>query len=230
MKLRFYLNKKLDQIIVNSFLEERGGGLDFSASILRIHPDLNKIKTNQVHKKERIVNDYVDDYYRQNRAQIKQKTDLIRNAWQLLEDEYILRTEQFFQEFSFPPGRYIAYPSIVKCQPRFLEDKTFQFFYDQEPAEAIQVIAHELLHFIFFDFIEQKMISEIKPLSDDQRWDLSEIFNVLALQSEIYQPLIDPRTITPYPDHLNHIKQLRKDYWRNATELTKEIISLINKS
>ena len=88
---------------------------------------------------------------------ILRKIKSVRKVWRKKENEYITITEDFFDGFQFQKGKYIAYASIINCNPRFLEPKTFQFFYKKPLADAIYTIAHELLHFIFFDFIKKKL-------------------------------------------------------------------------
>jgi hypothetical protein len=99
----------------------------------------------------------------------------VNNIWRKKENRYVAVTEDFFGGFRFTKGKYIAYASIIDCNPRFLDSKTFQFFYKKSVSAAVYVITHELLHFIFFDFVEKRLKKEIKHLSEDQLWDLSEI-------------------------------------------------------
>lgn len=194
-KLRFYLNKELDKIMAEQFLDETGGGIDFSKNVLRTHPDLKDAKLNIQHRKK-IVSDYFDAYYRVHGVEMEQKVERVKSTWAKQGHEYVAVTENYFSGFPFPAGKYIAYASIIDCNPRFLEQKTFQFFYKKPVADIIHTIAHELLHFIFFDFVERKMKKEIQLLSQDQLWDLSEIFNVVILRNvkviatEIFSALI----------------------------------------
>ncbi len=111
-----------------------------------------------------------------------------------------------------------------------MESKTFQFFYKKPLTDATYTIAHELLHFIFFDFIEKKLKKEIKHLSEDQLWDLSEIFNVVVLKSPRYRHIINQKFIIPYPDHLCYIHQFEKTYKnsQNAEEFIRYGISIIS--
>jgi len=43
-KLRFYLNKKVDEQMAEEFFNVRGGGIDFGKGIIKIHPQLKSIK------------------------------------------------------------------------------------------------------------------------------------------------------------------------------------------
>lgn len=222
-KLRFYLNKKLDEQMVEEFLDVRGGGIDFGKGIVKIHPQLKSVKSlKNITQREKAIRVYLDSYYRIHGTAMLRKIERVQNVWRKQEQKYVAITEDFFGGFRFPRGKYIAYASIINCNPRFLESKTFQFFYKKPTADAIYTITHELLHFIFFDFVEKKLKKETKHLSEDQLWDLSEIFNVVVLKSPRYRRIINQRFVIPYPDHRHYIRQFEKAY-RNSQN-TEEFI------
>lgn len=230
-KLRFYLNKKLDKRMAEEFLNVHGGGVDFGEGIVRVHPQLKSIKSlKDVAQRRKTIHVYFDNYYRIHRTAMSRKIESVRKVWCKQEKEYISVTEDFFGGFRFPKGKYVAYTSIIDCNPRFLESKTFQFFYKKSLADVTYTIAHELLHFIFFDFIKKKFKKEIKHLSEDQLWDLSEIFNVVVLKSSRYRRIVNQKFVIPYPDHLRYIHQFEKTYKnsQNAEEFIRRGLSIIS--
>ena len=229
-KLRFYLNKKLDERMAEEFLNVRGGGIDFGEGIVKIHPRLKSvISLKDIAQRKKIIRAYFDNYYKSHKKEITLKLKRVREAWQKQEQRYIAITQAFFDGFQFSESKYIAYASIINCNPRFLDSKTFQFFYKKSVADAVYTIAHELLHFIFFDFVEKKLKKEIKDLSEDQIWDLSEIFNVVVLKSSQYCHIINQKFVTAYPDHQRYIKQFQKTYEnsQNAEEFIRKSIAII---
>jgi len=230
-KLRFYLNKKLDEHMVKEFLNIRGGGIDFGKGIIKIHPQLKSVKSlKNIAQRKKAIHVYFDKYYQIHKTAMLYKIKSIRKVWHKQEQEYIAITENFFDGFRFPKGKYIAYASIINCNPRFLESKTFQFFYKKPLADATYTIAHELLHFIFFELIEKKLKKEIKHLSEDRLWDLSEIFNVVVLKSPRYRHIINQKFVIPYPDHQHYISQFDKIYKnsKNAEEFIRRGIIIIS--
>jgi len=230
-KMRFYLNKKLDERMAEEFLNVHGGGIDFGEGIIKKHPRLKSIKSfNNAAQRKRVIRIYFDNYYRVHGREMRRKMAHVRDAWHTKEQKYVETTEDFFGGFRFPQGEYIAYASIIDCNPRFLESRTFQFFYKKPIADAIHTIAHELLHFIFFDFVEKKLRKEAKYLSEDQLWDLSEIFNVVVLGSPRYRHIINRRFIIPYPDHRRHISRFKKAYAnsKNAEGFIKRGIEMVS--
>jgi hypothetical protein len=230
-KLRFYLNKKLDERMAEEFLNIQGGGINFGEGIIKIHPKLKLAKSlNDIAQRKKFIHAYCDSYYRTHKTAIFRKIKSVRKVWRKQEKEYIATTEDFFGGFQFPKGKYIAYASIINCNPRFLESKTFQFFYKKPLADAVYTIAHELLHFIFFDFIRKKFKKETKHLSEAQLWDLSEIFNVVVLKSPRYCQIVNQKFVIPYPDHRRYINKFEKAYQssQNAEEFIRHGISIIS--
>mgnify|MGYP001589626658 CR=1 FL=1 len=230
-KLRFYLNKKLDERMAGQFLNMRGGGIDFGEGIIKTHPQLRSVKSlKEIAQREKVIRFYFDNYYQTHRTVMLRKLKRVQYAWRTKEQKYIAITENFFSGFRFPKGKYIAYISIINCNPRFLESKTFQFFYKKPLAGAIYTVAHELLHFIFFDFIEKKLKKETIHLSENQLWDISEIFNVVMLKSQRYHHIVNQEFVIPYPDHRHYIRRFEKTYKNseNAEEFIRREISIIN--
>ncbi|NCU28604.1 MAG: hypothetical protein EOM85_02965 [Candidatus Moranbacteria bacterium] len=206
--LRFYTNKILDEIMIDQFLNETGGGLDFGKSIVKMYPELNKTRGSvSQKKKQREIHSFVEKYYCSRNKEIKKLSSTIKKEWGKKEANFIKITKSIFKGYDFPGGKYIAYSSIINCNPRFLDQKTFQFFYKKEVDDAIHTIAHELLHFVFFDFVNKKLKKEISVLSEDQLWDLSEIFNVVILRSPDYKNIINKKFVKPYPDHKKYIPE-----------------------
>jgi len=232
-KLRFYLNKELDKVMAEQFLDEQGGGVDFSLGIFRTHPKLKNLKSlPEVNLRRQNISRYFNLYYKNHHQEIEKKINQAKTAWRQREEEYVKITEDFFGGWKFPAGRYIAYASIIDCNPRFLESKTFQFFYKKSLDDTIHTIAHELLHFIFFDFVEKNFKNEAKRLSEEQLWDLSEIFNIVVLKSSHYRSIIDPRVkITPYPDHQPYLKIFEEIHQNSAgaEEFIRKSINAIKK-
>jgi len=229
-KLRFYTNKQLDEIMAEQFFHEQGGGIDFGKGIVTLHPQLKSARLlKNIVQRKKVIHLYFDNYYRTHKEAINHSIKNLQKAWHKKEKEFVMVTENFFGGFQFPQGKYIAYASIINCNPRFLDSKTFQFFYKKPLADAIYTVAHELLHFIFFDFVEKKLKNEIKNLSEDQIWNLSEIFNLVVLESPQYQHIVDKRYVIPYPDHKRFLSQFReadKDSC-DAEEFIKRSIAII---
>lgn len=234
MKTRFHFNKKLDKQMISEFINiENGGGINFSDGIIKTHPKLKILKPSNdklsARHKVSYLKEYVDTYYNKNKPTMLSKINFIKKAWKKKENKFIAIAENFFEGFDFSESDYIAYASIINCNPRFLESKTFQFYYKKSIPDAVHTIAHEILHFIFFDFIEKEMKKEIKNLSEEELWDLSEIFNTVLLGSKRYEKIVDKKFVIPYPDHSIYIPLFKKAYKKskNAREFIAQGVAII---
>lgn len=222
-RLRFYLNKDLDKYMASQFLNEKAGGIDFGAGIIKTHPKLAKAKNSENKEKTALINSYFNDYYQKNKGTLLKKLKIIKNSWRKKERDFFKITENLFNGFLFQDGMYVCYLSIIDCNPRFLESKTFQVFYKKDLNDAIYTIVHELTHFIFYDFIEKNLKEEIKNLSEDKIWDLSEIFNVIVLELDLYKNIIDDKIIRPYPDHKKYLPAFKKEF-RQSKDIKEFIL------
>ena len=226
-KLRFYLNKNLDKFMALQFIDIKAGGVDFGNSIIKDHLKLKNIRDFNQEKRKKIINQYFDNYYKKNNSVLIKKLLLIREKWKEKENNFFKITQKIFGGFEFKKGMYIGYISIIDCNPRFLESKTFQVFYKKNIDEAVYVIAHELLHFIFFDYFNEKIKIDI---TEEKLWDLSEIFNIVVLESDYFKEIINKKYIKPYPEHKKYLSIFRKLFKdsKNIKDFITRGINLIN--
>lgn len=197
-EVKFCLNKNLDKRIAIEFLGFAAGGINFSRGILNIHPSIKKL-----------IFDYIDSFYKENYATLKKYANDFEKKWKLIEKRFFKITAQIFKNHPWPKGRYIGYISIFNCNPRFLKDKTFQIFYKHK-AGPVYITAHELLHFIFYDYIKRRRKDLKKRLNDDELWRLSEIINSILLSSRPLKTVLDVKKFIGYPDLEKSIKQIKK--------------------
>ncbi|PIU03944.1 hypothetical protein COT44_00245 [Candidatus Shapirobacteria bacterium CG08_land_8_20_14_0_20_39_18] len=76
-----------------------------------------------------------------------------------------------------------GYVSIFNCNPRFLDTKTFQVYY-QNRSGVVHVTAHEMLHFIFYDWLERNDQEFIDNTDKEKAWTLSEVFDIVAFDRQ----------------------------------------------
>ena len=114
----------------------------------------------------------------------------------------------------WPKGLYVSYLSVFPCGPRFLENKTFQVFYLTKNISLNT--AHELLHFLFYDYFEKKF-PEIS-LTEEKVWILSEVLNFLILDLPEFHAIFGASHSHPYPNHISIIENLKPE-WENRKDL-----------
>ena len=122
IKVKFKINKNLDYEVCNKFLHASKGGVNFRNMILATHPKLRKMSDQSE------IEQYIDRYYEKNLKNIEAKRKILQSKWDKINDKFIKKIENIF-DFKFSKGKYIGFLSIFDCNPRFLQDKTFQIFY-----------------------------------------------------------------------------------------------------
>ncbi|MBU0722918.1 hypothetical protein KKH46_01725, partial [Patescibacteria group bacterium] len=117
---------------------------------------------------------------------------------------------------------YTCYLSIFNCNPRYLENKSFQVYYNRSHDMRKEVIAHELTHFAFYDFCHKLKTCPtrrrgIKMQNDGNLWELSEIFNVIFLNFPSIQKAIGAEELLFYPNLKNKLEEIKK-IWTEQIE------------
>jgi len=196
--LKFQLNKFLDKKACRNFLNHRHAGLDFGAGIRKTHPQIRKKK----------INEYVDNFYKSHKRELEDTIIKFEKSWGRISDKFFNYVNTIFKNHPWPRGKYIGYLSIFPYGPRFLKNKTFQIFYQLSSRQAQHVVAHEMLHFMFYDYIERHFSSQIKQLSKDRVWRLSEIFDDIILQQKQ----------ATYPKHERLFKKYKK-LWQGNKDI-----------
>ena len=180
-KLKFKLNLELDIDIANQFLDVRVGGVDFGKGIIELYPQLKPAKKTGGNKRKKIIEKFTTNYYQFHTKELQKTLEKTKKDWQEREKDFFKATNKIFNLYPWPEGDYICYLSIFNCNPRFLETKTFQVYY-KHPEGTNHVIAHEMLHFIFFDYLEKKEKQFAKTVKKDRIWLMSESFNEIVLE------------------------------------------------
>jgi len=212
-KIKFKINTSKDVSTFFNFLEERkyDDGRNFEWAVIKYHPYFNSFKNDSdflVTKKE--VKQYVSRYYLKNKEQIKKNFLIFENNWQIKEKYFFELVKKIFPNTKWPKGKYIAYSTIWGMYPRFLENKTFQIPGIVKNKKAVSlIVAHELLHFIFFTYFLDKYKKYKSHKYDFFVWHVSEIFNSIILHQTEWIKLLESEN-QDYPEHEKIISKLSK--------------------
>lgn len=237
-RLKFRVDYKKDINTFYAFVREAGfsDGRNLEWAIFKKYPQFKKYKKDgklKVPKKE--VSAFVKNIYLQNKKIIEKNINLYKRNWSKIEKNYFKLIGQLFNGYKWPKGRYIAYPTIWGMYPRFLEDKTFQVPYRHKKEKYINVIiAHELLHFIFYNYFYKNYPKFKSDKYNFFVWNVSEIFNAIIQNSPHWVKLFGLKSMI-YPEHKQVLKKLKNSMSSNklsdikANDLIKKIISLSKK-
>jgi len=220
-KLKFELNIELDKWTCNSSV--------FHNSVIRVHPTLAEGENLEPEAKKAFNDRYVEDYYKSHKKELKDAVERMKNDWLKIEERFFKVTAKLF-DCPWPEGRYICYPSIFNCNPRFIETKEFQAFY-QHPETTNHVCAHEMLHFIFYDYVEKNFSPEYKKLDDKVIWKLSETFNDMVLRLPEFVAITgqkDPGIYAETREELNDAIKLWEETKSVKAFVTKYLVLFSN--
>ncbi len=219
-KLRFIISKKKELDTYLAFLEDskyKDNSREMNWAFYQLHPKLKVLKDKNLSLNQRktIVEKYISNFYNRYGQRIKKGTNKEKKNWREIEGKFYELTDEIFGDHKWPRGKYIAYPTIWGMYPRFLSDKTFQFPPKHKKQNYIQVIiAHEMLHFIFYDYVYKKFPKLKSHKYDFALWNVSEAFNVVIQNSPKWIAVFNQKTVS-YPEHKNLIRKLEK-IWKET--------------
>src|ERR1035437_1869498 len=196
-QLKILINKDFDKGICFDFLNTKAACIDFGEGIIQIHPQLSEALRKDEWSAKKLISKYFDQFYLEHQNELEQSKKDAENTWLKKQESFFRACDRYFDNHPWPEGKYEAYPSIINCNPRFLDDKTFQFYW-QHPKGFLSVAVHEMLHFLFFE-LARKRIPGISP-EDQKLWAISEVFNGLIMEEVDFIQIIDNQMPGQYPD------------------------------
>ncbi len=227
LHITFKLNKELDKEMALVFLDNEAGGVDFSQGVTGPHPEIKNIKEKSEVERKEIINDYFDRYYKKHEKELLDCIEQFREDWEPVENKFIEQINKIFKNPETPEGKYIGYLSIINCNPRFLDSKTFQIFYKHR-AGSNYIAAHEVLHFFFYDYANRNHSDVFAKLNPDDGiyWDLAELFNGVILDLPEFIAMHGQVETKVYPAHEKHIILMKCSYFF-YTDLLEKLFRIV---
>jgi len=185
------LNKKQDYETYTDFHNFAVAGRNFGALIRDAHPTVTAENSTQ----------YIDSFYDDHAQELAKIIEETNNELGRRSPSFFNFTRHYFGAESHS-HEYKGFLSIFNCNPRFVENETFQIYYKKDLLDRIEVAFHEVLHFIFFKYLDLYFKEEISQLSKNggSLWELSEILNVILLNEPEAQMVLGRPEELFYPD------------------------------
>jgi hypothetical protein len=211
-QLKILINIDFDKQNCFAFLNTKAAGVDFGGRIIQMHPQLSEALKMDESSAKNLISKYFDQFYLEHQDELEQAKKEAENAWIKNQASFFKTCDKYFENHPWPEGEYEAYPSIIECSPRFLENKTFQFIW--RPSQVfVYTAVHEMLHFLFFDLAE-KLVPSIN--SENQKlWDISEVFNGLIMEEAEFVKITGIEKPGQYPDLVKTQEELRGIWNKN---------------
>lgn len=155
-------------------------------------------------ERNKIISEYTSHIHKINKENILKGVDETKKRWSRVEDRFYKLADKIFQGHDWPKGEYIGYASVYLMFPRHIKEKVFYLPYSRNKWDPIGTIAHEMLHFIFFDYIKRKYgIKEnhkFRGKNPKYVWQVSETFNTVIENWRPYMNIFNTKKkVKPYP-------------------------------
>lgn len=168
-------------------------------------------------KDEKALRDFVHEAYRSKRTEMARSLTQHEKRWGKLAPKYFSLVDTLFSGRKLPRGKYIAFGTIWGMYPRFLEDKTFQIpFWHRKPEYVPVVIAHELLHFMFYDYFYARYPKYHHQKNNFFVWQVSEIFNTIIQNSPMWLKHFKLKSLG-YPEQNKIVMRISRTLYRHST-------------
>jgi len=224
--VNFELNKEMDYWTVKEFLIFDPVNT-FTNTMLELHPKLKETQNLDSEARTTFCKNYIDQIYEAKSTELNNIRDDIQESWNKVESDFLKKTQELFNKHTWPKGAYVGFLSIFNCNPRFLDQKTFQVYY-KHPEGPVYVCVHEMLHFMFYDYLE-KHPNLTQGADDSDIWKLSEIFNIVILETPKFVEITNNPNPKPYKSHEAQIPKFRK-LWKdiqNVSEFIERAFTLL---
>lgn len=201
-----------------------------------VHPDLDyTLKIDDEEKVKEEVKIFLDTYYDKNETGINKEYERAKKEWQEVEEQFFNKVEELFKGYDWPEGpdsfngKYRGVASIWKIFPRFIKDKWFTFPVNPEMKYNPKfVIAHEMLHFIEYEYMEKEY--GLKPSNsgdeDNTFWQFTENLNVLIQNEDYWKDFTKGHKPEPKQEYNLELFERMKKAWDEQ----KDIDYLISKT
>lgn len=139
--------------------------------------------------------EFVRKFYEENAEDINIGLHGVKESWNKYSENYYKYIEELFDGREWLSDKYRGVLSIFKMYSREIDRKLFFFPYKYDVERfSNRVIGHEMLHFMFFDFLfdryQLRENSKLEGRPENYIWQLSEAFNSLVENNPLYMESI----------------------------------------
>ncbi len=233
LQINFKLSKSQDLKVAMDFIKEASfsGGQNLEWAFKKLHkPVFVYIQKNQgVKEIKSFIAAYLDEYYSKHINDLKIDIIGAKRSWLKVEQQYLSLLKALFPKYKLPTKIVKAYITIWGMYPRDIGHLTFWIPSTYKPISYVNVtIAHELLHFAFYDQFYKQYPKYKNGKYNYFVWQASEIFNSVVQRSQEWLSVFKMPNLG-YPDQEKLVNKLSKEYIHDidANKLIKDILKLL---
>lgn len=215
------LDQALDEEMYQGFSNLVIGGVDFGKKITKTHP----VITQKNHK------EYIRAFYETHEDALNASMCELQLSIDGTSADFFAAIRALFKE-DFSQTEYTGALSIFDCNPRFVDKRLFQFFYQRDRLGKLEVTYHEILHFVFFDYCERHCadLLQDRSVNGGAYWELSELVNVIVLNQPTFQKILKRPELLFYSslaEALPKIEKLWNEYKEDIPQFVKESLRIL---
>lgn len=221
-------DQSLEQEIAWNFYNcpEFGGCNFWEERALKHHPEISTLK--DVQEPKDFLHEYISRYYDLRCEEIQSLGRQTEEYLRQEEDNFFSIANKIFKGHPWPREEFTGNFSIFDFCPRFLEDGGFQvFIYDTRNLQLFTIF-HEMLHFIFYDFVQEKFPETLGRMDTEEGklWDIAEIFNAVIQDTDDFVRLHGKIEDMGYPDHKKLISKGRS-IWKSDPDVYRWVVEMM---
>lgn len=216
--IKFSFKKKLEKDFFNIFPKNIQG-----IALPRPIGFLNNPQFNDKEKKK-VLFAFIDHYYQKNRKELTENLEKVAKEWSNLEKYFYKQVDKLFYNYPWPKGEYRGYVTIANMFPRNIAGMHFSFPVDKRLYKNTKlpmiVIAHEMLHFLTYDYLIKMYRLKPSQYSDKNNkfWQFTENLNVLIENDICWRKITGGIKSQPYKDCQKLYSSMEK-IWRKNKDL-----------
>lgn len=216
-KLKFIISPRLD--LQHFLLLDRPIIGNRCWAFFKLPPDLRFVFAGCSRDRRRdIVWEYLQMCYRAQKRCFLDRIAEVERDWLAVEDEYYALVQNLFGGHPWPAGDYLAVGSVWQGFSYDAGSQLFYFPLIRGPhLQAREVIAHELVHMLFWDYVEEKYGLRKKIWRRRRNhfvWQVSEALLTILQQWEPYARLVEARDSGPYSECRRVYERMKQDWDR----------------
>lgn len=197
-KILFKLDKEQDKDNLRYYLSQKSSytGQDAFSKLIMKYPELNVLRDMNEKDREELINSFVDSKYNELKEELKQNLEDVKKEWAKISPYFFKEASKVFDGHSFPSGDYNVYLTIFhrfRCDEknkRFFVPRNLEFF------SINSVMVHELLHILFYDFVQ----THFHKMSYEEQRDIAEVVITILMNQEPFVQFAGHKS-EPYPSH-----------------------------
>ncbi|MFA6017555.1 MAG: hypothetical protein WC744_05730 [Patescibacteria group bacterium] len=187
--IKILTDQKMDKEVGLDFLGFSAGGMDFDGLIKRDHPNFTAENADT----------YVPSFYNEHKDEIEKSRSELSELLTNKEEDFFSALQTVFH-LDLRNEEYKGYVSIFDLNPRFPETLSFQVCYRRPLSLRLEVAIHEITHFAFFKFCDEKIPeTKGKDKNSGLLWELSEVLNVILLNTPSFRAILGEEEKLFYP-------------------------------